>query len=115
MLLLLGGAGVGAYLWSQTQYYVGAEGGSVAIFRGLSQDVGPISTSRLYRTQDIALKDLPAYQRERVESAIATSGLADARRIVRTLQEQAERCREQAATEPAPTGDPAALDCGSGA
>ena len=114
MLLLLGGGGLGAYQWSQTQYYVGAEGKSVAIFRGLSQDIGPISTSRLYRTQEIALKDLPAYQRERVESAIATSGLADARRIVRTLQEQAEQCREQAATEPTPTGSPAALDCGSG-
>lgn len=121
LLLALGGASYGAYRWSQTQYYVGASDDSVAIFRGLSQNVGPVRTSTLYEEQDIALADLPAYQQERVRSAIETSGLADARRIVRTLQEQAEKCREQAsqpppATEPtaspSPTTSPRALDCG---
>jgi protein phosphatase len=106
LLLLLGGAVYGAYRWSQTQYYVGAEGANVAIFRGLSQDIGPLRTSRLYREEDIALADLPPYQQARVQAAIATSGLADARRIVTTLREQAEICREQAAASASPAPSP---------
>jgi len=96
LLLLVGAGGYGAYRWSQTQYYVGAEGSSVAIFRGLTQDVGPISTSDLYSDEDVPLADLPPYQRERVLADIPTAGLTDARRIVATLREQAELCREQA-------------------
>ena len=60
-------AAFGAWRWSQTQYYVGAEGAQVAIFRGLPQDVGPVQTSRLYRAEDVALADLPTYQQEQVQ------------------------------------------------
>ncbi len=110
LLALLGAGGYGAYRWSQTQYYVGAEGQSVAIFQGLSQNVGPLRTSQLYSEEDIPLDDLPAYQRERVEADIATAGLDDARRIVDGLREQAEICREQAeaAATPAPAATPSA-------
>ena len=113
VLLLLGGASYGAWRWSQTQYYVGAEGRHVAIFRGLPQDVGPLRTSKLYDEQeDIALADLPTYQRERVRADIATNGLADARRVVRRLREQAQVCAALAAQTstptptPSPTGSP---------
>jgi len=105
LALLLGGGAVGAYVWSQTQYYVGAQGDRVAIFQGLTQDVGPLRTSRLYRAEDVALADLPAYQRVRVRDDIATAGLADARRIVRTLRDQAEVCRAAAAA-PSPSATP---------
>jgi protein phosphatase len=104
VLLLLAVAGAyGVYRWSQTQYYVGAEGSSVAIFRGLTQDVGPIATSELYSDEEIPLADLPTYQQERVRADIATSGLTDARRIVAMLREQAEICRRQAAAAPSPS------------
>ena len=69
---------------------------NVAIYRGLSQDVGPVRTSRLYRHEDVALADLPAYQQERVRADIATDGLADATHIVGTLRDQAELCRDAA-------------------
>ena len=109
LLLLLAGAAFGAWRWSQMQYFVGAAGGEVAIFQGLSQDVGPVRTSRLYSREGVPLEDLPRYQRERVEAAITTGGLADARRVVRTLREQAQQCREQAASaaaSPAPSPSP---------
>lgn len=109
VLLLLGGASYGAWRWSQTQYYVGAEGRHVAIFRGLPQDVGPLRTSKLYDEQeDIALADLPTYQRERVRADIATNGLADARRVVRRLREQAQVCAALAAQTATPTPTPSA-------
>jgi serine/threonine protein phosphatase PrpC len=107
LLLVLGGAATGAYLWSQTLYYVGANGGNVAIYQGLSQDVGPLSTSKLYSEADVALRDLPSYQRQLVEDDIATDGLADARRVVRTLREQAELCRNVTAS-PSPSASPSA-------
>ena len=67
LLVVLAGGAFGAWRWSQTQYYVGAEGSQVAIFRGLTQDVGPVQTSRLYRAEDVALADLPTYQQEQVQ------------------------------------------------
>ncbi|MGZ4590188.1 MAG: PP2C family protein-serine/threonine phosphatase [Actinomycetes bacterium] len=117
LLALLGAAGFGAFRWSQTQYYVGAEGTNVAIFRGLTQDVGPLHTSKVYEPQDIALADLPTYQRERVESDITASNLRDAHRIVGTLRAQAAICREAAArasASPTPTTTPPATPSPSG-
>jgi serine/threonine protein phosphatase PrpC len=105
LLALLGGGGTAAWAWSQNQYYVGATDQRVAIYRGLTQDVGPIKTSRLYRSEDIPLADLPAYQRERVQSEIPTSGLRDAQRIVTNLREQAEIC-QAATSSPTPTSTP---------
>jgi PPM family protein phosphatase len=106
LLLLLGAGGVAAWQWSQQQYYVGATSENVAIFRGLTDDIGPIDTSTVYRREDIRLSDLPTYQRRRVEAAIATSGLDDARRIVTNLRQQAEACR--AARSGSPTPSPSA-------
>jgi protein phosphatase len=96
LLVVLGAAGFGAWKWSQAQYYVGAAGENVAIYRGLTQDLGPISTSRVYQQQDIALSDLPDYQQDRVRSDITATSLGDAHRIVRTLRTQADVCRKQA-------------------
>jgi protein phosphatase len=117
LLVLLVAAGYGAYRWSQTQYYVGASGSQVAIYRGLTQDVGPVNTSSLYSAEHVALADLPTYQRERVRADIATDSLADAQRIVRRLREQAAVCRRLAAAAtatPTPSPTPSATPTGKG-
>ena len=114
LLVLLAGGAFGAWRWSQTQYYVGAEGSQVAIFRGLSQDVGPLQTSRLYRAEDVALSDLPTYQQEQVRAAIATEGLADAERVVDRLRRQAALCQAAAAATPSPTPSATSSPTGSG-
>lgn len=108
LLVLLGAGGYGSYRWSQTQYYVGADGDDVAIFQGLTQDVGPLHTSKVYQQQDIALADLPTYQRERVQADIAAADLKDAHRIVGTLRGQAKICRDAASASPSPTSTPSA-------
>ncbi len=108
LLVLVGGAGYGAYQWSRTQYYVGAQDSNVAIFRGLTQDVGPIRTSTLYRAEQIALGDLPTYQQEQVRADIATDGLRDAERLVSQLREQATACRRLAEATPSPSPSPSA-------
>jgi protein phosphatase len=107
LLAVLAGGAYGAWRWSRTQYYVGAQGDHVAIFQGLTQDVGPLHTSRLYQdAADVALADLPTYQQERVRADIATDGLADAHRVVARLREQAEVCARLAAAQPSPAPSP---------
>lgn len=113
VLLLVGGGLYGAWRWSQTQYYVGAQGPHVAIFRGLPQDVGPLRTSRLFDEQDIALADLPTYQQERVRADIATDGIAGARRVVKRLREQARLCASLAAAARTPTPTPSPTASGT--
>jgi protein phosphatase len=111
VLAVLAGGGYGAWRWSQQQYYVGAQGQHVAIFRGLSQDIGPLHTSKVYAEQPIVLSDLPAYQQDRVRADIAANDLTDAQRIVGTLSRQAKLCRAAAASASA---SPSATPSGTG-
>jgi serine/threonine protein phosphatase PrpC len=78
---------IGTYQWTQSQYFVGAESGKVAIFRGVQQDIGPISLSEVYRTTTIDLDDLSHYSRTTVEDVIPADDLADAERIVNQLSD----------------------------
>lgn len=106
VVAVLAAAGYGAYRWSRTQYYVGAQDDHVAIFQGLTEDVGPVRTSTLFRDEDIPLADLPTYQQEQVRADIATDGLPAAERLVRQLREQADACRQLAQATPTPAPSP---------
>lgn len=94
VLALLGGATYAGYRWTQQQYYVAANGDHVAIYRGLSQDLGPLTLSSVKEDHpDVELRYLPDYQRSRLENAISARDLDDARGKVGALGEQAEACR----------------------
>ena len=105
VLALLGGGGAAAYAWSQQQYFVGADGGHVAIFRGLPQDVGPLTLSSVYERQQIGLADLPAYPREQVQGKITADNLGDARSKVHQLLQQSRLCQPATASG-VPTATP---------
>lgn len=98
--LVLAAGAVGFYRWTQTQYYVGVDGEVVAIYRGIPQSVGPLSLSDVVERSDLAVDDLPAFVRDRVEQTIHTASLAQARQRVETLA-------EDAGVEPEPTRSPA--------
>ncbi|MEN0129279.1 MAG: Stp1/IreP family PP2C-type Ser/Thr phosphatase [Brevundimonas sp.] len=98
VVVLLVAVAVGAWAWTQTQYYVGVSEGHVAIYRGLPQSLGPIELSEVVETTDIAVDDLQsAYLRERVNETIHAESLAAARAQVALLG---------ADTTPAPTPAP---------
>ena len=84
------------------QYYVGDQAGEVAIFRGVSQDIGPV---RLYSVHEIApglpIGALPELFRNQVTDTIPASDLPDAEEIVDRLRREA--C---AAHEPTPSPSP---------
>ncbi|MCL6422483.1 protein phosphatase 2C domain-containing protein [Brachybacterium sp. JHP9] len=101
-----------AYAWSQQQYYVGADGANVAIFKGLPQDLGPISLSEPVERTDITVASLPTVTRQQVASTIAADDLPGARSIVERLRSQVPQplptaSPSPAATESASPSDPA--------
>jgi protein phosphatase len=84
-------AGALAYQWTQTHYYVGvADDGTVAIFRGVQQNIGPISLSSIEQTSEVEVDDLPAFQRRQVEATINADDLREAHEILDRLTRLAE-------------------------
>ncbi len=78
LVVLAGGLG-GAYGWTQTQFYVGVDHGTVAIFRGIPQDIGPLELSSVEERSDVPVDSLPTYVRDRLDQTIHATSLADAR------------------------------------
>jgi len=76
-----------AYQWTQSQYYVGARDGRVAIFRGVQQDLGPISLSDVYQETSITISELTAYQQSRIKATIPADTLEHAVTIVENLSD----------------------------
>jgi PPM family protein phosphatase len=104
---LLAAGGYAAYAWSQKQFFVGADAGQVAIYRGLPQDIGPVRMSSVYERQDVAVSALPPYSQEQVRNAITADDLADARTKVHELREQALRCTNAPILPTLPSTTPA--------
>jgi serine/threonine protein phosphatase PrpC len=76
-----------AYQWTRTHFYVGNDSGTVAIYRGVQQSLGPISLSSVYSKTDISLAQLPSYNRQQVEATISANDLARAKEIVDRLED----------------------------
>lgn len=83
-------AGWLGYRWTQDQYYVGVDNGRIAVFRGIPQTVGPISLSEPVETSRTEVVDLPGYFQDRLAATIPADDLADARRRVADLEDQAD-------------------------
>lgn len=86
VLLAIIAAGWIAYAWTQTQYFVGVSNGNVAIYQGVSQNLGPISLSSLARETTIAVSSLPKYSQQLVAQTLPTSSLSGAEQIISDLQ-----------------------------
>lgn len=107
VLLALTGAGILAYSWTQTRYFIGADEDSVVIFQGVQQSIGPISLSTEVDDTGILLADLPPYQRASVERTINARSLSDAMAIVDRLRAGSEAVTGETPTPtPSPTQTP---------
>jgi serine/threonine protein phosphatase PrpC len=87
LVLAIVGAGFLGYRWTQSRYYVGVEGSTVAIYQGVQQDLGPLSLSSVFEDTDLELSELRVYDRQQVEQTISATSLADALLIVERLQD----------------------------
>jgi serine/threonine protein phosphatase PrpC len=76
-----------AYQWTQSRYYVGVHGQTVAIYRGVQQNVGPMSLHSIYEETSVRVTDLPVYKQEAVKDTISASSLTDAEDIIKRLND----------------------------
>ncbi|WP_258934209.1 BofC C-terminal domain-containing protein [Nesterenkonia pannonica] len=90
MTLLIGMIAFIGYVWTQQQYYVGEDDGEVAIYNGVSQQLGPISLSEVNEHSGIPLQELSFYERERLRSGIPADDRRHAEQIVETLRADAD-------------------------
>ena len=96
-----------AYQWTQTHYFVGvAEDGTVAIFQGVQQNVGPISLSSVEQSSAVQADDLPTFERRQVEATINADDLRDAHDILDRLSRLAESTSGDSTTDPTPSPTP---------
>lgn len=101
-LAVIGGGLYGGWRWTQTQYFVGANGEHVALYRGISQDLAWVSLSKVEKDHpDIELKYLPPYQQKQVKATIAEGGLKDAQKKIDDLAVQASACKKESERETA--------------
>src|SRR5665811_109473 len=114
VLAVLAGGGYAGYDWSQRQYFVGQAKGHVAIYQGISSNIGPWNLSHVIADSEIALSDLPDFYRSKVNATVTAVTIDDARRLVRDLGAQADACRTTKAaggscgTDGAPGATPSA-------
>lgn len=85
VILLAAGAWFG-YAWTQTRYYVGESNGKVAIFNGISQTLGPIKLSHIYKETPITVESLPEFSQQRLRQTLPAATLRDADQIVEELR-----------------------------
>jgi serine/threonine protein phosphatase PrpC len=104
-LLLVGGAGAG-WAYVRSQYYVGAAGPQVAVFRGVAGSVAGVALSTVEERSDLRTDQLGDLDAARVEKGIVAKDRNDAQQIVERLKSLA--CPVAAATpSPSPVASPA--------
>lgn len=96
----------------ERSYYVGESDGTVTVYNGIPQALGPIRLSHVVENTDISTSQLSDHTRTLLRNSITAKDLNEAHQIVSRLKTQAEQNRikaEQAASASAsPTPDPTA-------
>jgi protein phosphatase len=103
LVALVAGGLVLGYRWTQRQYFVGADGGRVAIYRGVNAEVPGIDLNHVYADQHLRLSQLRPYQRSQVLDGLDADSLARAQQIIAHLQLLATRCAGATTTPAGPS------------
>lgn len=85
VIAVLVGGMVIAYQWTQTLYYVGTDGNTVIIYRGVQQSLGSWSLSSVAENTEIPLSDLAGIERRQIERTLSAGSIEEARDIVTRL------------------------------
>lgn len=102
------------YAWTQTRYYVGEVDGRVAIYNGVSQQLGPIKLSTVHSVTEIQVSSLPSFSQQRVKETIPARDLPDAELVVRNLSLGHDFDERQCPTgSPSPSAIPSAQSSAS--
>ncbi|MEU7001509.1 Stp1/IreP family PP2C-type Ser/Thr phosphatase [Nonomuraea sp. NPDC046570] len=99
-------AGVGGYFgwqWVQGQYFVGARGDEVVVYRGIQQTVGPIQFFEVIGATGKSLSGLSAPDRALVEDGIEVTSLTEGIQKINTLKFTTEQKTPESKASPTPT------------
>ncbi|MEI2766637.1 MAG: protein phosphatase 2C domain-containing protein [Dermatophilaceae bacterium] len=91
--VVLVGATYAGYAWTQRQYFIGADDGYVAIYRGVNQDLGPVHLGEVAQRSTVLVTDLPGHYQDQVRGTIPVSTRDDADARVASLRIVAAECR----------------------
>ncbi len=81
------GFGVYGYVWTQSQFFVGTDGDSVVVYRGVNGDFGSIPLHTIVRDTDIPLSSLSDFVRTSVELTIPVLSLNQALLVVERIED----------------------------
>ena len=84
VVAFLAATGLG-YWWTQTQYFVGDDGGELVIARGIPQSIGPIELYTVVERTGTPTAELDGYLQDRVEQTIAAASLEEAQAMADLL------------------------------
>lgn len=88
VVVVLAAAAILGYRWTQTQYYVGADGSNVAIYQGVDLSVPGVKLHHLVERSQLELRALGEYDSALVRGGITRSSLASAREKAQELIEK---------------------------
>ena len=94
-LAALIGAGYGAYVWSQTKYYVGETDGVVAIYQGVPTNLFGLKLSHEVRRTSIRTTTLPDTWREELSQGIIRDSLSEAEDHVQVIRREIRKLDQQ--------------------
>jgi protein phosphatase len=78
--------GIYGYVWTQSQFFVGTDGDSVVVYRGVNADFGTIPLHTVVRDTDIPLSALTPFVRTSVERTIPVLSLKQALLVVERIE-----------------------------
>jgi PPM family protein phosphatase len=91
LVVVIGGLYLG-WRYTQDQYYVGTDGGQVAIFQGINQSVAGINLSHVRQRTDIPLSGVPSPDSSTIRATVSASNLAAAQTVVANIRKAYQDC-----------------------
>jgi hypothetical protein len=98
LILIIGGVYLG-WRYTQDQYYVGTDGGQVAIFQGVNQTVTGVNLSHVYQRTNIPLAQVPSPYQGQIRGTVSATSRASALEIVANVRKQYQACLTAYAAE----------------
>ncbi|MEV6979967.1 Stp1/IreP family PP2C-type Ser/Thr phosphatase [Sphaerisporangium sp. NPDC051017] len=75
LVILLGGGGYFGWRWTQDQYYVGALGDELVLFRGVGTTIGPIQLNSVVKRTGLSVSSIPEPERDQVRRGMPVTDL----------------------------------------
>ncbi|MEU8270291.1 serine/threonine-protein phosphatase, partial [Sphaerisporangium sp. NPDC049002] len=90
--------------WTQDQYYVGAQGDELVLFRGVDSTIGPIQLNSVAQSTGLSVSSIPEPEREQVRRGIPVADLQAGKTKINDLK--AKSGGNQKTTEPTTSPSP---------